>query len=207
MVALLGAAVLAGCSGGGSPSNASATTTVTTTASPTPSSTATMTATARPTPTTSTAPIAGLARCTVSHLTGVIGERNGAPAGAGDGMNQKDDAIILTNKGTAPCTLQGWPGVSFVGDGNGTQLGAAATLDRTTPHPTLTIEPGGKVQAPLHYSNAAVYPASECGQKEADGFRVYPPGSTQSLFITEKWDACTSSQHDLLTVGAFVQYP
>jgi len=206
VTAVLGAAVLAGCAGGGGTPQAGHTSTVTITPTPTPTSTATVTTTPRPTPTASTAPVAG-SLCTVAHLSGVIGERNGAPAGTGGGMNQQHVAIILTNTGTTACTLQGWPGVSLVGDSNGTQLGAAATLDRTTPHPTLNIQPGGKVQAPIDYTDAAAYAPSECNQKTADGLRVYPPGSTASLFIAEKWDACTSTQHDLLKVGAFVTYP
>ncbi|MFC4243838.1 DUF4232 domain-containing protein [Gryllotalpicola reticulitermitis] len=209
--ALLGVVLFAGCtSGGGSPKAADTTTpapTVTTTATATPTATATVTATPRPTPTGSSAPVAAGNRCTTAHLTGAIGERNGAPAGSGDGMNQQQVAIILTNTGSTACTLQGWPGVSLVGDGNGTQLGAAATFDRTTPHPTVTIAPGAKVQAPIDYSDAAVYAPSECNQKTADGVRVYPPGSTSSLFIAQKWDACTSTQHSLMKVGAFVTYP
>lgn len=206
--ALLGAALLAGCTaGGGTTTHSSATATATATGTQAATPPASATATARPTPTVSTTPIAGPTRCGVAQLAGAIGERNGAPAGSGEGMNQDHVAIILTNKSTAACTLQGWPGVSLVGDGNGTQLGAAAALDRTAPHPTLTLQPGGKAQAPLDYSDASVYPPSECGQKQADGLRVYPPGSTASLFIAEKWQACTSSRHDLLTVGAFVTYP
>ena len=204
--ALLGAVLLAGCSASGTTTSSTGTSTATT-ATSTPTPTSTVTATARPTPTVSGTPVAGPSRCAVAQLSGAIGERNGAPAGTGDGMNQKHDAIILTNTSGTTCTIQGWPGVSLVGDGNGTQLGAAAALDRTTPHPTLAIQPGGKVQAPIDYTSAAVYPGSQCGVKQADGLRVYPPGSTASLFITAKWQACTSTTHDLLTVGAFVTYP
>lgn len=206
--ALLCATLLAACTSGGGTKGANAqagaTATVTTTATPTSSASATS---ARPTPTASSAPIKGPNRCAVAQLIGAIGERNGQPAGTGEGMNQQHVAIILTNKSATTCTLQGWPGVSLVGNGNGTQLGAAATLDRTAPHPSLSIQPGGRVQAPIDYSSASVYPPAECREKQADGLRVYPPGSTASLFIPEKWEACTLTQHHLLTVGAFVNYP
>jgi hypothetical protein len=49
------------------------------------------------------------------------------------------------------------------------------------------------------------YSESECKPKPADGFRVYPPGSTESLFIKDAGvTACTSDSVSLLTVGAFV---
>jgi hypothetical protein len=207
-VALLAAGLLAGCAGTAE-HPASSDTSPAAAASPTPTVTTTVTATPRPTPTgaSSGGAVAASDLCTVAELKGAIGERNGAPAGSGGGMNQQHVAIILTNVGKTSCKLQGWPGVSLVGDGNGTQLGAAATLDRTAPHPTLTIAPGAKVQAPIDYTDAAAYPAAECTQKQADGLRVYPPGSKASLFIAEKWDACTLTQHDLMKVGAFVAYP
>jgi hypothetical protein len=113
--------------------------------------------------------------------------------------------IVLTNNGSAPCDLQGWPGVSFVGDGNGTQLGKAAGLDRSTPHPTVTLAAGGTAKAPLKITQAGNYSADECKPKAADGFRVYPPGSTESLFIKNTdFTACTVATVALLTVGAVV---
>ncbi|GAA4153980.1 hypothetical protein GCM10022286_01000 [Gryllotalpicola daejeonensis] len=198
--AALVALALAGCAGNSSPA-ATETVTPSPTASPTQTS---VNPTPTPTP-TSTAAAGDL--CTTDHLTGAVGERDGAPAGAGDGMNQKKEAIIVTNTGSTTCTLQGWPGLSLVGKGNGTQLGAAAQLDRTTPHPTVTLAPGARAQAPFTYSNAQVYAPEECNLTDADGFRVYPPGSTTSLFISDLLQACTLTTHDLLTVGAFVPYP
>jgi hypothetical protein len=201
--AVLAAALLAGCTGNASPRP---TVTRTVTSPPVASSAPTPTATGTGTG-TGTAPPHAAARCTTDQLTGAVGERNGAQPGSGSGMNQQHVAIIVTNTGTAPCTLQGWPGVSLVGDGNGTQLGAAAHLDRSTPHPTVTVDPGGRLQAPLDYVNASVYDPAECKQATADGLRVYPPGSTTSLFIADQLAACTTTTHDLLTVGAFVSYP
>jgi hypothetical protein len=113
--------------------------------------------------------------------------------------------LVLTNNGPEECSLQGWPGVSFVGDGNGTQLGQAAAFDRSTPHPTVVLKPGGTAQAPLTIVQAGNYDPSQCQPKKADGFRVYPPGSTESLFVKDAdVTACTSEAVSLLTVGALV---
>ncbi|WP_431245377.1 DUF4232 domain-containing protein [Leifsonia xyli] len=150
----------------------------------------------RPTSTTTAVPIQG--QCDTANLTGTIGKGGGGAAGS------VEVTVVLTNNGSAECSLQGWPGVSFVGDGNGTQLGKAAEFDRSTPHPTVVLQPGGTAQAPLRITQALNYPESDCSPKPADGFRVYPPGSTASLFITYAATACTSDSISLLQVGALV---
>lgn len=149
--------------------------------------------------------------CTTKQLNGAIKERDGQAAGSGSGMSQQHVALVLTNTSSTACTLQGWPGVSFVGDSNGTQLGAAATLNRGSTHATITLQPKSAAQAYLDVQAAAVYDQSECKPVKADGYRVYPPGSKTSLFIkgTVAGDGtvCSTTQHPLMTVDAFIPYP
>ncbi|MBB2969190.1 DUF4232 domain-containing protein [Leifsonia aquatica] len=186
-----GALVLAvaGCSASGSPTS-------TPTAS-TSTSTSTATSTPRPTGTSSSAPVDG--QCDTGSLSGSIQPGGGGAAGS------VEVTLVLTNNGSAQCALQGWPGVSFVGDGNGTQLGAPADFDRSAPHPTVTLQPGGTAQAALKIVQAGNYSESECDPKQADGFRVYPPGSTESLFVKDAdVTACQSDSISLLTVKALV---
>lgn len=176
---------LAGCSAGASPA-----------ASPAASgaSSDTGSASPRPTATSTSEPIQG--QCATSNLTGSMGKGGGGAAGS------VEVTIVLTNTGSTQCSLQGWPGVSFVGDGNGTQLGSAAQFDRTTPHDTVVLQPGGTAQAPLKITQALNYPDADCKPKPADGFRVYPPGSTESLFVkADNYTACTTTTVNLLTVG------
>ena len=185
-VAVILAGVVAGCS------------TLNPSSAPITSSTPTDTATSsdRPTSTSSSQPIA-VGQCDAASLSGSIGQGTGGAAGS------VGVTIVLTNTGSSACTLQGWPGVSFVGDSNGTQLGAAAGLDHSAPHPTVQLAPGGKAQAPLRLTQALNYPQSDCQPVKADGFRVYPPGSTQAVFIADTaYTACTSQAIVLLTVGA-----
>lgn len=177
---------IAGCTAAGGPS-----------ASPTSSESPTDTGSASPRPTgTSTAqPVEG--QCATSSLTGTIGQGGGGAAGS------EEVTLVLTNHGSAQCSLQGWPGVSFVGDGNGTQLGTPADFDRSTPHATVVLRPGGTAQAPLKIVQAMNYPEADCKPQKADGFRVYPPGSTESLFVRDDTvTACTTTTVTLLTVGA-----
>ncbi|HEY8280859.1 MAG TPA: DUF4232 domain-containing protein [Leifsonia sp.] len=166
-----------------------------TTGSDTPSSTG---ASSRPTGTSTPQPVQG--QCDTSDLSGSITSGGGGAAGS------VAVTLVLTNTGAKACTLQGWPGVSFVGDGNGTQLGAAAEQDTTAPHPTVSLAPGGTATAPLRIAQALNYSSGTCSPQKPDGLRVYPPGSTTALFVSyTDMTACASKAVSLLTVGGLVQ--
>ena len=202
-------ALLGGCSSGGPEAPPTATTTVTATATATPS----------PQPTSTPGPdgasggggdlgdgASGAAedRCAVDELRGSIDDGGGGAAGS------YGVALVLTNTGDRTCTLQGWPGVSFVGGGDGTQLGASATLDRSSEHPTVQLAPGAYSQAILTMVQAANYDDAECQPQQSEGFRVYPPGSTVALYIGAGGDlftACTSPDVRQLSVGAIQPGP
>jgi hypothetical protein len=185
VVAAAAALALSSCATSGSPTSSPTTTASTGSATP------------RPTATSTATPVEG--QCDTADLTGTIGQGSGGAAGS------VGVTLVLTNNGSDPCDLQGWPGVSFVGDGNGTQLGAAAQFDRSAPHPTVTLQPGGSAQAPLLITQAMNYPEADCQPQQADGFRVYPPGSTEALFVKDAdYTACKSESITLLTVGALV---
>jgi len=137
------------------------------------------------------------ARCTTAHLTGKLASGGGGAAGT------DYEKIVLKNTGAHSCTLQGWSGVSFVGHGNGTQLGAAAKQDRTSAHAKVTIKPGKTAKVPLKIVQALNYPAATCGPTKADGFRVYPPGSKTAIFVKAAGtEACSSAKVTILTVSA-----
>ncbi len=187
----LGDVAIAGRAGS-SPSS-SPTITETTTVTPSPSSGHSGSAT--PSPSTQ----AGGQPCLTSSLTGTL-----APAPGGGAAGSVYYLISLANTSSVSCTLQGWPGVSFVGDGNGTQLGAAAVLNRDSAHTTVTIPVGGTATAQLQVTQAGNEPAS-CNPQTADGLRVYPPGEKAALFIQSGGlTACTDASIQLLHVDAFV---
>ena len=210
--------MLAGCTPDASEPSPG-TETVTATVTPTPTSTPTPSAAPAPPATSTPGPDgesggggdlgdgtigAAADRCTVDELQGAIDDGGGGAAGS------YGVALILTNSGDRTCELQGWPGVSFVGGGDGTQLGASATLDRASEHPTVQIAPGGYAQAILTMVQAANYDAAECQPQQSEGFRVYPPGSTASLYIGAGGDlftACTSPSVQQLSVGAIQPGP
>ncbi|MCB2175406.1 MAG: DUF4232 domain-containing protein [Actinomycetales bacterium] len=204
--------VLAGCSAGASAGSSSPTTaaggtssgasstpgpTPTESTSPSPSATPSAGPTeAGPSPTTTSL---RSTRCTAGHLEASLTSGEGGAAGS------ILPYLVLTNTGTERCTLQGWPGVSLVGDGDGTQLGAAGDFDRSSPHGTVTLDPGGSAHAPLKIAQAANYDAATCDPQTADGLRVYPPGETHSLFVASTdLTACRSDSVHLITVQALL---
>ncbi|MEV0954045.1 DUF4232 domain-containing protein [Promicromonospora sp. NPDC050249] len=139
-------------------------------------------------------------RCLTPDLAGSLeAVEGGASAG------HYELAIVLENEASEPCVLQGWPGVSFVGDGDGTQVGAAATLDRSSPHGSVTLAPGASAHANLSVANAQNFD-EDCEQTTADGLRVYPPGEKRSLFVRNDeltLLACANPDDELLDVQAF----
>lgn len=205
------ALALTGCSSGGTDTTPTATRTVTAAPSSAPSSgTASAMPSAGTEPSSAASASGGAAsggsaaggvgaRCATSALTGSVESGSGGAAGS------VYVHLALRNTGTTTCTLQGWPGVSFVGDTNGTQIGNAAGEDRTSAHPTVTLAPGATAVAPLRITETGDYPAGQCDPTSPDGLRVYPPGSRESLFVpyTES-AACRSTAVTELQVQALV---
>jgi hypothetical protein len=224
------AVLLTACSGGGTGAATTSRPSTGTSTSATPT-TGPTTATTRPTPAATTAATAGSAaapapsrgsgtaaapapagttsggtastRCATSQLTGSVADGGGSSAGA------TRVAIILRNTGARSCTLQGWPGVSFVGGGNGTQIGNAATLDRSTPHQTLALRPSGEVQAVVTVKDAGDWDSATCHPRVTDGFRVIPPGSRQSLFVPATgalFESCAAPAVHQLSTSALASF-
>jgi hypothetical protein len=105
------------------------------------------------------------------------------------GAGQFHQPLILTNRG-APCTLHGYPGVSFL-DAAGRQLGSPAEM---TPAPVkrILLPTGGSASAVLAYSNAEAYPDSTCRPAEAARVRVYPPGERVPLTVPDEVLVCAA---------------
>ncbi len=159
-------------------------------ASPTPSATPSAAPSARPTPSSTPTSTADAATCTVDELTLSLGASNG---GAGSTVVP----ILFQNTGARDCQLEGYPGVSLVGDENGTQIGAAAAQDPSVPIEVFTLAPGDQVQALVTITNADNYDG--CGTERADGFRVSPPHSFDAVFLpTTDYAPCTDEAVTLM---------
>jgi hypothetical protein len=110
--------------------------------------------------------------------------------------------IVLRNTSSEPCWVKGYGGLSYVGGGNGTQVGAAA--DRTAgPTPKTVLEPGDKVRSAIVETSTGPYPKSQCRPTAVDGFRVYVPDETRSIFVAHPTTGCANATIHLLAHKAY----
>jgi len=111
--------------------------------------------------------------------------------------------IVLRNRSTHDCRTGGFGGLSYVGFGNGTQVGAAA--DRVGTSTVLLLRPGHRVRSLVQETRAANYSKATCRPHHVDGFRVYVPDSTKSQFIAHSTTGCLNASVHLLEHHAYAR--
>jgi hypothetical protein len=105
--------------------------------------------------------------------------------------------VNLTNDSGASCTLNGYPGVSFVSSPGGSQIGAAATRATTSyiftaqPPQAITLARGQTAHADLQLLTAGNFTPSQCGPVTAHWVRVYPPNQSTPLYINFTAQTCS----------------
>jgi hypothetical protein len=116
----------------------------------------------------------------------------GAAAGTRGGV------IRIENVSDHACRTGGYGGVSYVGHGDGTQIGSAADRlpGRTRAH---TLKPGQRLVSPIFEGTAQNYPRRSCHPVPVDGFRVYVPDATVSQYVPHPTTGCRNTTVHLLT--------
>lgn len=133
--------------------------------------------------------------CTNKNLTASY--RGGDAA-----MSHVYGRIVLRNTSDETCWVRGYGGLSYVGGGNGTQVGAPA--DRTPSNrPKVVLAPGEKVRSAVVETSYAPYPRARCRPRHVDGFRVYLPDETRSQFIEHEATGCANPDVHLLAHKAY----
>ena len=175
------AALVAACGTSSSPSSPASTVTVTV-----PASSGSSTPASSPSPGPPT--VAGPSECGTSDLRVKIGSSNGAA-----GTIYYD--VVFTNVGGATCFLQGYPGVSLVsaGNGSGSQVGADAKRDPTTPSKQIVMAAGQTAHAVLGVAEAGNFPASKCNPVTAHWLKVFPPDQTAAAYVPFTTQTCAST--------------
>jgi hypothetical protein len=139
--------------------------------------------------------LATVPQCTNDDLTASY--RGGDAA-----MSHVYGRIVLRNTSDEACWVRGYGGLSYVGGGDGTQVGAAA--DRFgTRKPRTVLEPGDKVRSRVVETSAAPYPKKKCKPRDVDGFRVYVPDETRSQFVAHPTTGCANPEVHLLRHKAY----
>jgi hypothetical protein len=123
--------------------------------------------------------------CKVADLNVRLG---GGDAAAGTSYR----ALVFTNKGGRTCTMQGFPGVSFVAGDDGHQVGPAAyrTGDKGA---VVTLKPGESAFADVGFVQVANYDPAACKPTEVRGLRIYPPHDYDSMFLPNPGTGCAGT--------------
>jgi len=108
----------------------------------------------------------------------------------------------LTNISTHSCAVQGYGGLSYVGKGNGTQIGAAAQRTPSST-PLVVLAPGQRAVSAVSMTTSGPYPRRVCHPAKVDGFRVYVPDSTVAQFVPFKTTACANRHLNTLAHKAY----
>ena len=120
------------------------------------------------------------------------------------GANHVYGRIVLRNTSRLACRIRGYGGLSFVGDGDGTQIGAAA--ERTPGRvPAIVVRPGQRVVSEVAATDSSPYPRHRCRPAPVDGFRVYLPDETRGQFVAHPTTGCRNHRVHLLAHRAYAR--
>jgi hypothetical protein len=139
----------------------------------------------QPTPPPPTTAAANDSECKVADLSLRLG---GGDAAAGTSYR----ALVFTNTGTRTCTMQGFPGVSYVAGDDGHQVGPAAFRDGTK-GPAVTLKPGASAFVDVGFVQVGNYDPNVCKPTEVRGLRVYPPHDYDSMFLSNPGTGCSAT--------------
>jgi hypothetical protein len=100
--------------------------------------------------------------------------------------------LRFTNTGSVPCTIQGFPGVSYVTGDDGRQVGAAAVRvgDKGA---VITLAPGATAQAAVGFTQVGNFDAAVCQPTPVRGLRIYPPHDTASMYLPLEGTGCAGN--------------
>ena len=128
--------------------------------------------------------------CTNSDLTASY-HRHDAGAGHTYGW------IALRNTSGHACHTGGYGGISYVGDGNGTQIGAPAVRLQGKVA-TYVLQPGQRLRSPIDEATAQNYPRTKCRPRHVNGFRIYVPNATKSQYVKHPTTGCRNHHVKLI---------
>jgi hypothetical protein len=139
-------------------------------------------------PTVHTQPRMPATQCPTSELRAKVSKtRGGAAAGT------SYVALEFTNTSGHSCDLYGFPGVSFVTGNPGSQIGAAASRQKTFGPETVTLASGATAHAWLGLVNAGNFSPSDCGPVTAHWLKIYPPDQFTALYTRFTAQVCSKT--------------
>lgn len=113
-------------------------------------------------------------------------------------MSHRYGRIVLKNVSDHACRTGGYGGLSYVGGGDGTQIGAPADREPGRVR-SIVVRPGQKVVSRVAETDATAYPRRKCRPAHVDGFRVYLPNETRSQYVEHPTTGCRRDRVHLLS--------
>jgi hypothetical protein len=147
-------------------------------------------------PTTASAGASSTPECRSRDLRASFAADGGAAA------SHRFGHLRLHNVSGHTCVVQGYGGLSFVGHGNGTQVGAAAGRTPSA-RPRVVLAPGERAASLVEITSPDPYPRKTCHRTHVDGFRVYVPDSTVAKFVPYGTVTCANPKLVMLQHKAY----
>jgi hypothetical protein len=97
--------------------------------------------------------------------------------------------LVMTNVSDHQCTIQGFPGISYVAGADGHQVGKDAFRDGTK-GAAIVLSKGESAAANIGFVNVGNYDAAQCRPTAVNGLRVYLPQETASKFVEAPGTGC-----------------
>jgi hypothetical protein len=186
---LLGTALLAAaCASSNNGGSTAASSPSTSSAAATPAQAATSSAPAASGGSSAAAtPSAGPTGCATGNLkAAVVTGAGGAAAGS------TYYPVNLTNTGSSPCSLFGYPGVSWVSGPSGSQIGQPATRNPVITPSTVVLAPGQTAHVTIQVVDAGNYDKSTCQPVTAHWLKIFPPGQFTALYVKFSAQTCSA---------------
>jgi hypothetical protein len=112
--------------------------------------------------------------------------------GGGAAAGSTSYPLNFANVSSRSCTLDGYPGISFVTSPTGSQIGSPASRNPVVAVAPVTLAPGGIAHATLQVVDALNYSASVCHPVTAHWLRVFPPSQFSAVNISFTAMTCSA---------------
>ncbi|HWD03060.1 MAG TPA: DUF4232 domain-containing protein [Amycolatopsis sp.] len=106
-------------------------------------------------------------------------------AGAGSAYRP----LLIKNTSGKECTIQGFPGVSYVTGDDGHQVGPAAERSGTK-GAAIKLQPGQSASADIQFVQVQNFDPAVCKPTAVRGLRIYLPQETASKFVADPGTGC-----------------
>jgi hypothetical protein len=140
-------------------------------------------------------------KCKAADLSVSLGDKQGYD----DSTGTFTRLLILTNTSGRVCTIESYPGVSYVSGPNssGSQIGDSAFRPGGT-RKQYTLHKGQEVSATVGFADVSRLESATCQPRPVWGLRVIPPDDTESLYVPfTEFKGCANDKMPChqLTVG------